>query len=147
MMLPAETDLKLDEIRLCVSAATTSVKILPSNQSLHHKDARDGLRGQRLLRSQDEDDDSKLDSTTNTNKSPKDEERGIIDGLYQDDYQEWFDDRKTPDDVADEIGYNEWGLLENPLKRRIYRGYKRFYENACDNPRNRKICEKDDEEN
>ncbi|KAG6610563.1 avirulence protein 1b [Phytophthora cinnamomi] len=125
------------------------------------------LNGRRLLRTQptgDDDDASKSKYDTSDAAKTKDddsddsvtaksgksnpkngEERGIIvDGLYQQKYEDWFDEGKTPSEVADDLGLDDYGLFENPLKRRIYQGYKLFYDDACEEPRNRRFCREND---
>ncbi|GMF25821.1 unnamed protein product [Phytophthora fragariaefolia] len=105
------------------------------------------LNEKRLLRSQPEDDDDskmkedKPEYTVDKSNSKKDEERGIIvDSVYEEKYEDWFDEGKTPDEVADHLGLDDYGLFESPLKKRIYQGYRRVYDNVCDEPRNRHFC-------
>ncbi|ETI35196.1 hypothetical protein F441_18284 [Phytophthora nicotianae CJ01A1] len=132
-----------------------------STETTMTKTAVDFVNGKRFLRVSSTDDydngnndepKSKKETSTTTNddaNSKKDEERGIIvDGIYQDDYQRWFKEGKTPAELADDLGLDEFSILGHPLERRIYRGYKRFYRVACEDGE----CEKtkrgrsDDEE-
>nr|AEK80519.1 Avh30 [Phytophthora sojae]AEK80520.1 Avh30 [Phytophthora sojae] len=93
-----------------------------------------------------DDPDEYTTAKSGKSSSGKGEERGIIvDGLYEEKYEDWFDEGKTPGDVADDLGLGDFGLFENPIKRRIYRGYKRFYRDACDEPRNQRFCRENED--
>lgn len=113
-------------------------KMTSPHQGLHGELAGDSINGNRLLRVHptdvyDDGDKSKdneakstsMDSDDSKSKhddsksksvefnSKKGEERGIIiDSLYQEKYQDWFDEGKTPGEVADNLGLDDFGLLK-----------------------------------
>ncbi|KAL4101733.1 hypothetical protein PRIC1_005481 [Phytophthora ramorum] len=122
-------------------------QVLLTSQALRNRDLADDntvyANEKRVLRtrqtSDDEDEDEKL-KTEDSDSDDEEEERGLISTLDYPKYWRWFRAHMTPYDVKEVLGLTGLRPLVKPIKRRVYKGYVRFYEKHCRLPKYRRMA-------